>query len=452
MADDSISVGIRTRRRISRRLLPFLLVLFLLAFIDRTNIGLVAKPMAADLGFSEAVIGTGAGIFFIGYFLLEIPGTLIVERWSARKWISRIMISWGIIATLMGFIGLPMFEAIGLKQQFYGLRFILGLAEAGFFPGIIIYLSHWFRYEDRAKTKSLFLIGIPLANIISAPISNWIMYKVNWLELTGWRWVFILEGLPSILFGVITWFYLTDRPEQAKWLPEDEKAWIVQTLAEERASKLAQQPTSMWASLWNPYVLLLSGIYLFAVTGMYGFTFFYPSITGELKLPIGLQTILVMLPHVFGFVAILLNGAHSDRTLERRWHTALPLLLASLMIFLAAIFAGQPMIATSAMCALGLTLYAYIPVFWTHPTLRLSAASAAVAVGFINSIGNLGGFFGPLVVGYLKTETKSFTAGLFFMSACVLIAGILATFLDSGRRKQFEENKGASDRSNLSET
>ena len=213
-----MSVGDRARSRITKRLLPFLLLLFLLAFLDRTNIAVAGLKMKGDLGFTDAILGTGAGIFFLGYFLLEIPGTLIVERWSARKWIARIMVSWGIIASLMGFIGLPIFQFLHAEAQFNSLRFILGLAEAGFFPGVIVYLSHWFLYEDRAKTKSLFLIGIPLATVISTPLSQWIMHSVTWSNLAGWRWVFILEGLPAILVGVVTWFYLTDRPIRTKLL------------------------------------------------------------------------------------------------------------------------------------------------------------------------------------------------------------------------------------------
>src|ERR1019366_2111616 len=229
----------RARRRIARPLLPFLLLLFVLAFLDRTNIAVASIQMKRDFGFTEAVIGTAAGIFFLGYFLLEIPGTLIVERWSARKWIARIMVSWGLIASLMGFIGKPIFSFLHLEAQFYSLRFMLGLAEAGFFPGVIVYLSHWFRYEDRARTKSMFLIGIPLATIIATPVSQAIMHSVKWFGYEGWRWVFILEGVPSVVAGVVTWFYLTDRPEQAKWLPEDEKAWIVGELEREHQAKLS---------------------------------------------------------------------------------------------------------------------------------------------------------------------------------------------------------------------
>jgi MFS transporter, ACS family, tartrate transporter len=427
-------VGLRARSRISNRLLPFLLVLFLLAFIDRANVAVAAKGMRQELGFSADVIGTGAGIFFIGYFLLEIPGTLIVERWSARKWIARIMVSWGIVASLMGLIGLPFLNSIGVQTQFYSLRFILGLAEAGFFPGVIVYLSHWFRYEDRGKTKSFFLIGIPLASIISNPLSEFIMSKVNWMDWSGWRWVFILEGIPSVIMGVVTWFYLTDRPEQAKWLPEDEKQWIIDELAKEKKQKMELGGSTILSALRDKNVWLLCAIYLFAVTGMYGFTFFLPSITERMSDASNfVKTLIGTLPYVFGLAAILLNGSHSDKTLERRWHTAIPLLLAAVSLGFAAAFSSSTYIAATFMCLLGLTLYAYIPVFWTHPTARLTASSAAFAVGLINSVGNLGGFFGPKVVGVLKDRSGDYASGLWFLSGCILMAGLLATALTTTR-------------------
>lgn len=429
-------IALRAKRRISRRLMPFLLVLFLLAFIDRANVSVAAIQMKTDLGFTEAIIGTGAGIFFLGYFILEIPGTLIVERWSARKWIARIMVSWGIVATLMGFIGHPLLGSSEPKSQFYTLRFILGLAEAGFFPGVIVYLSHWFRYEDRARTKSLFLIGVPLATIISTPLSQWIMRTVNWSGLEGWRWVFILEGIPSVIMGFVTWFYLTDRPSEAKWLADDEREWITIELQKENQAKMDLGGASIKAALKNPLLWQLSGIYLCAVTSMYGFTFFLPSIVDRMKdVSVYAQVGITTLPYVLGFFAILFNGSHSDKTLERRWHTALPLLLASIAMGSAALFVDQTLLAALSMCALGLTLYAYLPVFWTHPSARLTGSAAAFSVGFINSVGNLGGYFGPMVVGELKTSSGGYQSGLFFLAGCILVAGVLASFLKNPAKK-----------------
>lgn len=428
------SVADRARRRITWRLLPFLLLLYFLAYIDRTNVSIAKLQMTTDLGFTETIIGFGAGIFFIGYFLLEIPGTLIVERWSARKWIARIMISWGIIAALMGLIGLPMFDFISTKQQFYWLRFILGLAEAGFFPGIVVYLSHWFRYTDRARAKSFFMIGIPVATIIGVPLSRWIMETVNWYGLEGWRWVFILEGIPSVLLGLVTLFYLTDWPHEAKWLPEDEKQWIMGELEKEKRAKNADAEDHLWTAvkqgLGHPKVLLLAAIYFFVVSGYYGLTFFLPSITALMEgTSIVTQTIVTMLPYIFGFFAMLWVAASSDRTGERRWHTAVPILLGSVGMLLSILSGDNIALAVTFFCLAGIGVHAYLPVFWTWPTAYLTTSAAAAAVGLINSVGNLGGFFGPYIVGFLKDSTGSFVAGMSYLVVSILIAGLLATLL-----------------------
>ena len=431
-ADQSLPVMDRARRRITRRLMPFLLILFLIAFLDRTNVSVAAIDMKKDLGFTEDIIGNGAGIFFLGYFILEIPGTLLVERWSARKWIARIMISWGILATLMGFIGMKIFGNSAPVDKFNWLRFILGLAEAGFFPGVMVYLAHWFRYEDRGKAKSLFLIGIPLATIIALPVSQAIMQNIHWLGLSGWRWVYILEGIPAVIMGFVTIFFLTDRPEDAKWLPDDEKAWISQEIESERIAKASKGGGQIWRGLLDPQVLLMAAIYLLAIAGMYGLTFFLPSITAQMKGTSKLaQTVISMLPYILGFSVILLNGAHSDRTGERKWHTAIPLLLAGGATALCAHFSADRNLSIICLCLMGVTLYAYLPAFWTHPTARLTASSAALAIGFINSVGNLGGYIGPKIVGELKKSTGTYEASLWFLAKCIFVAGILALFLSA---------------------
>jgi MFS transporter, ACS family, tartrate transporter len=441
-----LSVAERARRRITKRLMPFLLWLYFLAFIDRTNVGVAAldmkKPLGeGGLGFTDAIIGTGAGIFFIGYFLLEIPGTLIVERWSAQKWIARIMISWGIIATLMGFIGLPWMNFASDENQFYVLRFTLGLAEAGYFPGIIVFLSHWFRYEDRAKAKSHFMIGLPIATMIGVPISRAIMENITWGGLEGWRWVFILEGIPSVIFGVVTLFYLTDWPSEAKWLPEDEKRWITGELERERREMLAAGKDPLWEGiakgLFHPKTLLLSAVYIFIVTGYYGLNFFLPSIAAKMKgTSVVSQTVITALPYAFGLVAMLVNSAHSDRTGERRWHTALPILLGGIGLALAILSGDVLALVVLFLCVMGIGLHAYLPVFWTWPTKFMAASVAATAIGLINSFGNLGGYFGPKVVGYLSVKYDSYVPGMWFLVACVLIAGLLAILVKPPLKKQ----------------
>jgi MFS transporter, ACS family, tartrate transporter len=429
IAAPDAAVAERTRQRVTRRLLPYLLLLYLIAYIDRTNIGVAKLQMSRDLGFTDAIIGFGAGIFFIGYFLLEIPGTLIVERWSARKWIARIMISWGIVAVLMGFIGMGPMNVISPEQQFYWLRFILGLAEAGFFPGIVVYLAHWFRYADRGRAKARFMIGIPISTVIGVPLSRVIMENVNWYGLAGWRWVYILEGIPAVIFGIVTLFYLTDRPQQAKWLPEDEKQWLVSELAREKEQKAAIGSGNLWTAFRHPQILLLVFIYFFGVTCAYGMTFFLPSITENMKgLSITGRTIVAMLPYVCGLLAMLYNGWDSDRKNERRWHTAVPYLTFGVGLAASVLVGDNVALAILFLCVAGAGQSAH-PAFWTLPSAFLTGSAAAAAVGLINSVGNLGGFVGPYVVGYLKTWTGDYKAALYFLAGCALLAGLLATRL-----------------------
>lgn len=444
-----LHVAERAHKRITLRLMPFLLLLYFLAYIDRTNVSVTAlhmkKPLGGGgLGFNDDIIGTGAGIFFIGYFLLEIPGTLIVEKWSARKWIARIMISWGIIATMMGFIGTKWMNFGDNVTQFYVLRFILGIAEAGFFPGIVVFLAHWFRYEDRAKAKANFMIGIPIASMIGVPISQLIMSYIDWGGYEGWRWVFILEGIPSVILGIVTIFYLTDWPHEAKWLPEDEKQWITGELERERKEKLASGKDDLWqglkAGLFNPKTLLLCLIYISIVTGFYGLTMFLPSIA-EKMVP-GTTTTDVLLkkyvipavPFVFGLIGMLMNSAHSDKTGERRWHTVWPLLLGAVALSLSILSGSNVLFAFTFLCLTGIGVLAYLPVFWTWPSRFLAASAAAAAVGLINSFGNLGGYFGPKVVGWLSVQTGNYASGQWFLVICILVAGLLALLLKQPKK------------------
>lgn len=433
LAADPQSVGERARRRITRRLSPYLLLLYLIAYIDRTNVGVAKLHMQGDLGFTDAIIGFGAGIFFLGYFILEIPGTLIVERWSARKWIARIMISWGFVAALMGFVGTPMLNFVSTVHQFYGLRFILGLAEAGFFPGVIVYLSHWFRYEDRAKAKARFMIGIPVATVIGVPISRLILENIHWLGLAGWRWVYIIEGIPAVFFGVVTLFYLTDRPHQAKWLPEDEKKWIIDELEKEKSERLAAGHVSMWQGFKHPQILLLVLIYFFAVTGNYGLTFFLPSITENLKdMSIVWKTFYTTLPYICCTIAILFFGRSSDRMKERRWHTAIPVLASAIGMGMSVMVADYVGLVICALCLAGMAPAAW-PSFWSLPSAFLTGSATAAAVGLINSVGNLGGFVGPYAVGFLRTSTGDYRAGMWFLAGCSLLAGLLAFLIKAPR-------------------
>ena len=408
--------------------MPFLIVAYLLAYIDRANLGIAKLQMQGDLGFTDAIIGLGAGIFFIGYFILEIPGSLIVERFSARKWFARIMISWGLVAALTGFIVTP--------RQFYTARFFLGAAEAGFFPGVIVYLSHWFRYEDRTRAKSWFMMTQPLSVVVGTPVSRWILENIHWQGLHGWQWVFILEGVPSILLGVVALFYLTDRPHEARWLPDDEKRWLVAALKKEENEKSAAGRVGILDAFRHPQTLLLVVVYFLITTGNQAILFFLPSITNNMKgMSITWRTVVTVLPYLCSVAGILLNGFSSSRTGERRWHTAVPVLVTSVALALAILAGDHLALVIAFFCLVGLSFQAYLAPFWTLPTAFLGKAAAATAIGTINSFGNLGGFAGPYIVGYLKTATGGYDAGLWVLTGGMLTAGLLATQLRVGNAK-----------------
>ncbi len=424
----SSEVGRRARHRIARRLLPFLFVLYVIAFLDRMNIGAAALQMPRDLGFSDRVVGMGAGIFFLGYLLLEIPGALIVERWSARRWIARIMISWGMVTVLMAFIH--------TAREFYLVRFFLGAAEAGFLPGVIVYLTHWFRYEDRGKAVAFFYAANPLSYVIGSPIAG-LLLGLSWLGLRGWRWLFILEGIPAIVMGVITIFYLTDWPAQARWLPADERSWITEQLQREKQAKNRRHSFSVWGALRNRDVILLTLCYFCAMTGSYGIAFWLPTILKRLSGLSDLKvTLLAALPYIAAFVTQQLNGWHSDRTGERRWHAALPVFLCALALSLAVVNSSRPAVSIGLFVLVGASFYGFQPCFWAVPTLFLSESAAAASIGLINSVGNLGGFVGPLVMGYLVGRTHNFSAGLWYLVGSLIMSGILMLAVGAGRRRE----------------
>jgi len=414
------SVAESARRRIARRLLPYLFFLYIIAYLDRVNLSYASLEMSGALGFTAEIIGFGAGIFFIGYFLLEIPGAILVERWSARAWIARIMISWGIVAMLTGFVH--------TAHQFYTIRFLLGASEAGFFPGIVVYLSHWFRYEDRAKAMAMFMAAQSISNIIGSPVSG-LLLGINWLGLAGWRWLFILEGIPAVLFGIVTIFYLTDRPHQAKWLPEDEKQWISGELEREKKAKETVRSYSVWDALRQPEVILLSLALFFMAGAVYGFNFWLPTIIKKLSGHSNLfVTTVSALPYCIGLIATLLVGWSSDRTKERRWHAALCMIIASLGLGLSVV-SHRTDLAVLMFCLAAVGMYGYLSAFWSLPSSFLTGTAAAASIGLINSVGNLGGFFGPYAVGYISKRTHGFTTGVLCLSASALMAGVLVLLL-----------------------
>jgi MFS family permease len=421
------AVAQRTRKRIAWRLLPFLFLLYVIAFLDRMNISAAALQMPGDLGFSDRVVGLGAGIFFLGYFLLGIPGALIAEQWSAKRWIARIMMSWGTLTVLMAFIR--------TAGQFYFVRFVVGAAEAGFFPIVIVYLSHWFRNEDRAKAVARFFAANPLSFVIGSPVAGYLL-GISWLGLRGWRWLFILEGIPAIVFGVITAFYLTDWPREASWLRSDERDWITEQLSREKQAKQQVRSYTVWQALSHRDVLLLTFAYFFALTGNYGIAFWLPTILKRLSGQTNLRvTLLAALPYLAGFLVQQFNGWHSDRTGERRWHAALPLLLSGVALSLAVYFGSNLALSVMLFTIVGACYFAFHPAFWTVPSAFLGESAAAASIGLINSVGNLGGFVGPLIMGYLVTRTNSFNAGLSYLVASLWLSGILMLAIGVGRRR-----------------
>ncbi len=422
-----LAVAQSARKRIAWRLLPFLFLLYIIAFLDRMNVGAAALQMPGDLGFNDRVVGLGAGMFFIGYFVLEIPGALIAERWSARRWIARIMISWGIITVLMAFIH--------TAKEFYLVRFLVGAAEAGFFPAVIVYISHWFRTQDRAKAIAVFYAANPLSFVIGSPLAGWLL-GISWLGLRGWRWLFILEGIPAVVFGVITAFYLTDWPREARWLPTGEREWITSQLEKEKQAKQKIRSYTIWQALSQRDVIVLTLCYFCATTGGYGIAFWLPTILKRLSGQSDIRvTLFASLPYLAGFVVQQLNGWHSDRTCERRWHAAVPIFLCGVILLLAVIFGSNIGLAVALFTLVGACYFAFHPCFWAVPTAFLSESAAAASIGLINSLGNLGGFAGPLMMGYLVNRTRSFTAGLLYLVGSLCLSGILMLAVGPGHRR-----------------
>jgi MFS family permease len=408
-------------------LLPFLFVLYVVAFLDRMNVGAAALQMPGDLGFSDRAVGLGAGIFFLGYVLLEIPGALIAERHSARRWIARIMVSWGILTVLMAFIH--------NVREFYIVRFLVGAAEAGFFPAVVVYLTHWFRAGDRAKAVAVFYAAMPLSYVIGSPLAG-VLLGLSWLGLRGWRWLFILEGIPAVLLGLVALFYLTDWPRQAHWLPSDEREWIIAQLEKEKKAKQAVRSYSIWQALRHRDVILLTASYFFGLTGNYGIAFWLPTMLKRLSGQSDLKvTLLASLPYLAGFLTQQWNGWHSDRTRERRWHAAIPVLLSGAALFLAISSGTHVALSIIFFTMVGAAYYAFHPAFWAVPTEFLSESAAAASIGLINSIGNLGGFLGPMIMGYLVSRTHSFTAGLWYLVGSFLISGLLMLAVGAPRRQ-----------------
>ena len=402
-------VGARAIRRIRGRVLPFFFVLYIIAYIDRANVTFAKLSMTADLKFSEQVFGFGAGIFFIGYLVLEIPGALIMERWSARIWIARILVSWGIVTVFLGFIQ--------TANEFYLLRLLLGFAEAGFFPGLIVYLSRWFPWKERARAMGSFILAVPVSFAVSAPLSA-LFLKLDWFGLEGWRWMFILEGIPAILAGFITLRFVTDHPKDARWLPDDEREWLIRQLTAEKEWKAALGKPSIWQVFRQRNVVILSLLLCAFVMASYGFIFWLPTTIQKLfQVDPSIANLLVMPAFVAAMAVVWYAGKSSDRKQERRYHTAVPLGLAGVFFALSTVSGQGPLMVLFWLYLTGSMLWGWTPSFWVLPSTTLDSSATAAAVGMINSIGNLGGFIGPYLIGFLLTHGYSYDLAAQLMAA-----------------------------------
>jgi D-galactonate transporter len=411
-----------TYLKVTWRLIPFLLVCYIIAYLDRVNVGFAKLQMASALGFSDVVYGLGAGMFFIGYFFFEVPSNIILHRVGARRWIARIMVTWGLISGSMMFVQ--------TETQFYVMRFLLGVAEAGFFPGIILYLTYWYPAQRRGRIISLFMTGIPLAGVIGGPLSGWIMK--SWDQVwgyQGWQWMFLLEALPAVFVGFMVYWYLDDRITDAKWLSESERQMLAQRIDEEDQSK-EHMPVS--AVFKNKRVWVMSAIYFSLAMSLYGVSFWLPTIINGMgvkdNFSIGL---LSAVPWLAGVFSMLWFGRSADKHKERRWHVVIPMLMAATGLTLSVLLSSNVYWAFAALVLACMGIVSGIPLFWSLPTSFLAGAGAAAGIAAINSIANLAGFVAPYVVGWLKQVTQSTDSGMYLLAVVLLIGAAITLTIPS---------------------
>ena len=408
-------------RRVAWRILPISILLYFAAYLDRANVGFAKLRMARDLGFSEEVFGLGIGIFFIGYLTLEVPGALLVERWSARKWFARILLTWGLISAATAFVETP--------AQFYAARFFLGVAEAGFFPGLVVYLTHWFPMERRARAMSGFIVAIPLSLALGAPVSGALL-GVDWFGLRGWQWLFLLEGMPAVVFGILTLKFMTDRPRDAHWLSAEERDYLEATLAAEARATESLRPFTIAQALRTRNVWLLSlGIFA-ANTGGYALTFWLPTTIKNLSGGSDTSTLLYSgLYYTCGFAGVLYAGFLADRTGNRRW-TCIAGMWATGAFLGASAAPGQPFAMVMGWLLLtGLVASSWPPPFWALPSATLTASAAAASIGVINICANLAGYFGNHLIGWIKVRGATDSQCLFLLATWYLLGGAIISLV-----------------------
>ncbi|HTW65069.1 MAG TPA: MFS transporter [Bryobacteraceae bacterium] len=417
-----VTLPVTGRRKITRRLLPFLTLVYVTAQIDRANVGFAGLDMTRELHFSNEAFGFGAGIFFFGYCLLQIPGAVLAQRWSARKWIAAVMIGWGVLASLTGLIQ--------TSTQFNVIRFLLGLAEGGLFPAVVVYLTRWFRQEDRAKAVALFMAAIPVSNAIGGLIAAPLL-TLHWLGVSSWRWLLVLEGIPALIGGIATLLYLTDWPKDASWLSKDEQEWITAEIDRENREKEKGQPSlSILQVFGKPLVLALAFSYFSLNVASYGLVIWLPKMVQ--KFP-GLTTwqvsLVVAIPYLCAIPAMLITGWHSDKTGERKWHAIIAALVGAAGLAISQIPGLIPLVAISGFSIAAMGMLSYYPGYWALPTKLLSAGVAAAAYGFINLIANLGGFVGPYAIGFLTDVSGTYVAGVLLLVASAILSGAILACL-----------------------
>ncbi len=419
-ASGASSFEAATYRKVGWRLIPFLMLCYFVAYLDRVNVGFAQLQMKSDLQFSDAVYGFGAGIFFLGYFLFEVPSNLVLHRVGARLWIARIMITWGLISALTMVIQTP--------TMFYVARFLLGLAEAGFFPGIILYLTYWYPAARRSQMTAWFMSAVALSGLIGGPVSGWILHTFHGHGgLAGWQWLFLLEGAPAMVLGVVVLLFLDNGIAQARWLTDAEKTLLQERIAGEARTKTHVSALQAMAS---PRVWLLALVYFSVVMGLYGLGFWLPLLfkTTGVSDPLTIGW-LVAIPYGVSIVAMILVGRHSDATRERRWHVAIPALLGAAGLLLSTLWTDNTLGAVLTLTLATCGIMTVLPLFWSLPTAFLTGTAAAAGIALINALGNLAGFFGPSIVGWVKQATHSTNGGILVLAAFMVLCALLVLSL-----------------------
>jgi len=416
---ETIRFETATYSKVTWRLLPFLFICYVAAYLDRVNVGFAKLQMLSDLKFSESVYGLGAGVFFIGYFLFEVPSNILLHRVGARVWISRIMVTWALVSAASLFVKSP--------ATFYALRFLLGVAEAGFFPGIVLYLTYWYPSMRRGRMNALFMIGIPVAGVLGGPLSGWIMQVSNGVQgLSNWQWLFLLEAIPSLVLGIVTLFVLPNGIRAAPWLDDRQKQLLQDNLAREQAGAEA----SLKSILSNGRVWRLAAIYFCCMMGLYGVSFYLPTLikaTGvKGALDVGLLT---AVPYAVAIVSMILVSRSSDRRHERRWHLAMAAVVAAVGLYASTLYTGNLVLVLITLSVGTAGVLSMMPVFWTYPSSVLTGTAAAAGIAMINSIGNLAGFVSPSIIGWMKDVTHSTNGGLLVVAVSLFVGAVLTLTL-----------------------